>query len=131
MVDIETGKLFRRYSEHQGRAWHVIELQPFLLASGADDRLVKIWDSRSKKSALTLGNHPGRVSQLLSINNTTFIAASCPDNVRESVNKAEFTIRDSRPLRSRNISIRATVISLLILRGNCFNLLRTGQKSRM
>lgn len=96
VVDIETGKLFRRFSEHQGRAWHVIELQPFLLASGADDRLVKIWDSRSRKSVLTLGNHPGRVSQLLSINNTTFIAASCPDNVRESVNKAEFTIRDLR-----------------------------------
>lgn len=96
VVDIETGKLMRLFSEHEGRAWHIVSLTPALLASGADDRTVKIWDARMDASVLTFSRHPGRVSQLLVRKDLSFIAASCPDDVKNSVNKAEFTLRDLR-----------------------------------
>lgn len=48
VVDVETGKVFRTFREHVGRAWNVIALENSTIASGADDRTVKIWDARKK-----------------------------------------------------------------------------------
>lgn len=96
VVDIQSGKLVRSFLEHEGRVWSVVELSCGVLASGADDRKVKIWDARMDKSALTFQHHPGRVSQLLLRKESSFIAASCPDNIKNSAFKAEFTIRDLR-----------------------------------
>jgi WD40 repeat protein len=96
VVDLETSCELRSFSEHRGRVWHVVALSPQVLASGADDKIVKIWDIRSSQSVLNFKRHPGRVSQLLTKTPLSFIAASCPDDVVSSFDKAEFTLRDLR-----------------------------------
>lgn len=94
--DITTGKELKKFKEHEGRVWSVVNINRGVLASCADDATVKIWDARQKKSVLTLTGFPGRVSALLPLENYRLITASCPDNVKNSPNKAELSFWDLR-----------------------------------
>lgn len=101
VVDMQNQKVLRIYKEHnpkriegKDRVWSVIELQPNVVASCADDATIKIWDLRAKKSVMTLGGNPGRVSCLLKINPNQFLSASCPDDVFESEEKATISFWD-------------------------------------
>ncbi len=103
VVNIETQKVVQTYREHnprnifgKDRVWSVIDLQPNILASSADDATIKIWDLRAKQSVATLGGNPGRVSSLLKINDQQFISGSCPDDIRNSEQKAQISFWDIR-----------------------------------
>jgi WD40 repeat protein len=96
VVNLDTSQVVLKYQEHQKRVWTVIELAPQIVASCADDSLIKIWDLRQKKSQLTLGGNPGRVSCLLKLDENEFVSASCPDNVFQSADKAQLSFWDMR-----------------------------------
>ncbi|MEI6242503.1 MAG: hypothetical protein WCP39_03755 [Chlamydiota bacterium] len=83
------------YKEHQGRAWTVVPLEPNIYVTGADDHTIKIWDLRLKHSVRTISNHPGRVSSIL-IQPNTIVAASCPDDLYNSHEKASLFFWDIR-----------------------------------
>jgi len=91
IVDLTSQKTVIQYAEHEKRVWSVIDVGMNLLASGADDKTIKIWDVRQKHSVCTLGGNPGRVSSLLKIGEGRFISGSCPDDLKTSKDKASFT----------------------------------------
>jgi WD40 repeat protein len=88
----------KSFTEHQGRVWSVINLKDTLFASSADDKTIKIWDSRKEHSIFTLKGNPGRVSSMLRIDENTFISGSCPDNIEDSSEKACIRFWDMRRL---------------------------------
>lgn len=100
LLDIKTGQLKQTYKEHLGRAWSVINLSDDLLATGADDATIKIWDLRQSKSAFSIEGQGGRVSSLLSLTDSNlFVSAACPDKVYESAEKACISFWDMRKLQ--------------------------------
>ena len=100
IVNIVSQTVLRVYKEHEKRVWSVIELQPNIVASSADDKTIKLWDLRAPSSILTIGGNPGRVSSLLKIDDNQFISGSCPDNVYESKEKASICFWDIRNVMS-------------------------------
>ncbi|MCE5294004.1 MAG: hypothetical protein LLF94_05265, partial [Chlamydiales bacterium] len=98
VVDIESRQVTRTYQEHKGRVWSVVEVTPSVLATGADDKCIKLWDLRLKKSVLTLSKNPGRVSALLKLDDTQLISGSCPDDVHKSKEKATLTFWDIKKM---------------------------------
>lgn len=90
-----------RYQEHVGRTWAVANIAPAVIASCADDAMVKFWDLRRQRSILTLADFPGRVSCLLSLDEQKLITASCPNNPRTSRTKAELAFWDLRSSTKR------------------------------
>ena len=91
IVDIEAQQVIRSYDEHKNRVWTVKEVKPSVIATGADDTCIKLWDVRLKNSLATIPNNPGRVSCILKLNDEQFISASCPDDVFNSTQKATIT----------------------------------------
>jgi len=73
-------------------------LKPQILASSADDKTIKIWDIRMKRSAMTITGNPGRVSSLIRLSETILISGSCPDKVFKSKEKASITFWDIRKI---------------------------------
>ncbi|KZV35197.1 hypothetical protein F511_09009 [Dorcoceras hygrometricum] len=57
--DAGTGQSFSQFVEHSERAWSVdfSRVNPMKLASGGDDRLVKLWSISEKNSLCTIRNH--------------------------------------------------------------------------
>jgi WD40 repeat protein len=98
IVDITAQRVLHTYHEHLGRVWSVVNLQPQVFASSADDKTIKIWDIRQQRSTLTIGSQPGRVSSLLRLSETILISGSCPDNVFASEEKASITFWDIRKI---------------------------------
>ncbi len=104
IIDLHEGKAVKAYSEHirrniqVNRVWKVIDLAPNIFASSADDAKIKIWDIRQRQSIHTLEGNPGRVSNLLKLDETAFVSASCPDNLRSSAEKASFAFWNLRML---------------------------------
>lgn len=98
IVNIATQKLVHDYQEHIGRVWAVTNLQPQILASSADDKSIKIWDIRQRRSTMTITGNPGRVSSLLRLSETILISGSCPDKVFDSQEKASITFWDIRKI---------------------------------
>lgn len=91
-----------RYQEHIGRTWAVANISLAVIASCADDATVKFWDLRRPRSIFTLAEFPGRVSCLLSLGEQKLITASCPNNPRTSLTKAELAFWDLRFTRRRS-----------------------------
>jgi WD40 repeat protein len=98
LVDFQSQKIKQVFDAHKGRVWSVVELKPELIASSGDDKAIKIWDCRQKKSICTLNDNPGRVSSLLKIDEDQFISGSCPSDPFASKEKAEIKIWDIKKL---------------------------------
>ena len=98
IVDIQAQNEIKKFKEHKGRVWSVVNLRPQIFASSADDKTIKIWDLRQTKSIHTIGGNPGRVSSLLPISEHILISGSCPDDVRKAKDKASITFWDTRSI---------------------------------
>ncbi|MBS0648793.1 MAG: hypothetical protein JSS10_06185 [Verrucomicrobia bacterium] len=100
IYDLTVKKEIFKGQEHINRVWTVENIAPHCFASCGDDGFVKLWDLRlTPKSTVSLkGNiyEKSRVSVLLRINDNQLMGASCPDNVKYSQTKAQFTYWDIR-----------------------------------
>ncbi|HEU64285.1 MAG: hypothetical protein KR126chlam4_00407 [Candidatus Anoxychlamydiales bacterium] len=96
LIDIDTQRVIKTFSEHEGRVWSVSNVNSYNFASSADDRTIKIWDVRQNSSVLTLSGNPGRVSSLMKLDEGIFISGSCPDKVFNSEEKASISFWDIR-----------------------------------
>lgn len=75
---------------HTGRVWDVLSLSPSLVASGADDRTVHMWDIRCQpRDSLIWKSVPlvGRASSLLRISEFGLVCGSCADDPASSPDK--------------------------------------------
>ena len=98
VVDIERRSLVKKYEEHVGRVWSVINMTDTTFATSADDRTIKIWDVRQQNSVSTILAGSGRVSSLLKISPEVFISGSCPDNPHASREKGSISFWDIRKI---------------------------------
>lgn len=98
IIDIEKEKIVREWTEHKRRIWALENISNGIFASSAEDRTVKIWDARSSsnKSMITLSNHPGQVTSLLRLDDSTLVAGSCPEKPEESNEGAQLIFYDIR-----------------------------------
>jgi WD40 repeat protein len=111
VIDIASGNVMFAAQEHnprnirhKDRVWTIENIQPHCFASCGDDGLIKLWDiRRPPQSIVTVRDNTeawGRVSILMQINDQQFLSGSCPDDVRNCVNKAQFSFWDIRRLQS-------------------------------
>ncbi|KAH6805126.1 hypothetical protein C2S51_029957 [Perilla frutescens var. frutescens] len=79
--DASTGQEFSQFVEHSQRAWSVdfSRVDPTKLASGSDDRLVKIWSINDKNSSCTIRNHANVCCVQFSPYSTHLLAFSSAD----------------------------------------------------
>ena len=98
VLDTETKKFVHCWGEHRGRVWSVVQLplSPSLLATSADDKVIKLWDIRQPRCIFTSMEHVGRVSSLLAHADMLF-AATCP-NRPDAEHGASLLCRDLHAL---------------------------------
>jgi WD40 repeat protein len=97
IVDLDRREIVFDGQEHRGRSWQIAFPSEHVLASGADDGLIKLWDTRlSGRARFTLPQQVGRVSCLQSPGENLLLSAACPTDVRRSEDKAELTLWDLR-----------------------------------
>jgi len=97
LIDLETETTIGLYEKHKRRVWTVVKMADNYFVSGADDGLAILWDFRTADSRVReIGRHYGRVSCLLTLNDSQFVSASCPDDVRNAEQKGTFTFWDVR-----------------------------------
>ncbi|KAL7111788.1 hypothetical protein ACP275_05G111900 [Erythranthe tilingii] len=79
--DASTGQGFSQFIEHSQRAWSVdfSRVDPTKLASGSDDRLVKIWSINDKKSLCTIKNNANICSVQFSAHSAHLLACTSAD----------------------------------------------------
>lgn len=103
IYDLEAQKTIFHGQEHQKRVWTVENITSHCFASCADDGYIKLWDTRQPSNSICtlLDNEElsARVSVLLSLNNNQFLSGSCPDDVKKSATKAQFSFWDIRHLK--------------------------------
>ena len=96
VIDIAQKTVIREWKEHAGRVWNVESITPQLFASSGEDRSIKLWDTRKNESVHTIPGHIGQVSAMLSWNQHTLIAGTCPEDALSSNQAAEIRIYDIR-----------------------------------
>lgn len=96
VLDVVQKRVVVQWKEHVGRVWAVESITPQLFASSGQDRSIKLWDTRHKKSVHTIPDHVGPVSALLSWDQNTLIAGTCPENACSINQGAEIRIYDVR-----------------------------------
>jgi|GEM_PF-5705515 len=96
ILDTDTCKLKSNYKGHNGRVWSIRTCTPNTFATCADDRSVKLWDVRTQAGVATFDDHPGRVSNILALQEHRIVVSSCPDDIKNCNDKASFTIWDCR-----------------------------------
>jgi WD40 repeat protein len=99
VLDIVSKTLLFSAREHEKRVWTVQAIGRGLLASGGEDRTIKLWDLRSPASICTLPNHLGEVTALSRLGEFTFLAGTCPPDVVKGKSGAEIRFYDIRQLR--------------------------------
>lgn len=98
IFNCDTQKLSRRFYGHSGRVWNSISLSDDIFASCADDKTIKLWDSRLSKPCIWTSNkHNGRVSCLMDSKNT-LLCSTCHEVPKESEDKCCLVWRDIRKL---------------------------------
>lgn len=102
VIDVQSNKIIYMGQEHKGRVWAVENIQKFCFASCADDGLIKLWDIRQPPQAIfTLMDNEtekARVSVIKRLADNVFLSGSCPDDIKMSVKKAQFSFWDTRRL---------------------------------
>lgn len=102
VYDLEAQKTTFHGKEHKNRVWAIENLSTHCFASCADDGYIKLWDRRQgPKSTFTVKDNPkvsARVSILLNLENNQLLSGSCPDKVKQSATKAQFSFWDIRHL---------------------------------
>jgi len=97
IVDLQRRAIIFDGQEHLGRSWEVTFPSPNILASGADDGLIKLWDTRlAAKSQCTLPKLNGRISCLVSPKENLVLSGHCHDRPRTSQDKGCITLWDLR-----------------------------------
>ena len=100
VYDIEAQKIIMKAREHEKRVWTIENITEYCFGSCGDDGLIKIWDIRTpSKSLLTLKDNEkqkARVSILLHIEDNLLLSGSCPVDIKNSANKAQFSFWDIR-----------------------------------
>lgn len=96
VVDFERASIVKNYKEHKGRAWCIANVNSRFFATGADDKIIRIWDHRMDNSAGHIKEHPGRVSTLLKYDENFILAGSCPDDPYKSKDKGQLNLWDLR-----------------------------------
>jgi WD40 repeat protein len=96
VLDIVQKTVVLQWKEHKGRVWAIESITPQLFASSGEDRTIKFWDTRSKKSVYTIPDHIGQVSAMLSWDQHTLIAGTCPEDAVSNNQGAEIRIYDVR-----------------------------------
>ena len=99
--NIETNEIVFSAHEHLKRVWVCENLLPFVFSSCADDGFIKLWDLRIRRSIKTIKDHPhieSRVSVIKKLNDNIFISGTCPDQIRNYADKAQFSFWDVRHL---------------------------------
>lgn len=88
--------------EHLNRVWTIENITAHVFASCADDGFIKLWDTRqAPKSIFSVKDNettPSRVSVIKNLGNNQLLSGSCPDDVRKSATKAQFSFWDLRSL---------------------------------
>ncbi|KAK4490784.1 hypothetical protein RD792_001497 [Penstemon davidsonii] len=79
--DAATGQGFFNFTEHSERAWSVdfSRVDPTKLASGSDDRLVKLWSINDKNSLCTIRSNANVCSVQFSADSAHLLAFSSAD----------------------------------------------------
>lgn len=99
VMDIERRKIIFNGAEHKNRVWTIENLTPNVFGSCGDDGTIKLWDLRKSGSIATAVDNPqisARVSVLHRYKENQLISGSCPDNVRETKEKALLSLWDLR-----------------------------------
>jgi WD40 repeat protein len=96
ILDVASRKIVRTWKEHKDRVWSIENICGPTFASCGEDRSVKLWDARQPKSIHTIPNHVGQVTSLLSLNEMTLVAGSCPNQALKSKSGAELRLYDLR-----------------------------------
>lgn len=95
-VDITTKKITANWQEHTDRVWAVEQISEHVIASSSDDRSIKFYDLRERKSIHTIPDHIGSVTSLLKFDSNTLLAGSCPPNVIGTNTGAQIRFYDIR-----------------------------------
>lgn len=95
-VDINTGQVIHRWSEHQGRVWQTESLGESRFASSGEDGTIKIWDLNSPQSIHTVADYSGPVSSMLHFDEHTLIGGSCPERAMTIGQGAQIRFYDTR-----------------------------------
>ncbi len=83
--------------EHANKVWFLENIGHGLFASCGQDRSIKFWDTRSGvKSVHTISDHIGEVTTMLSLNETSLIAGTCPSGALKAGMGAEIRFYDIR-----------------------------------
>ena len=97
VIDIEhAGHVLHEGREHQQRVWKSLPIDASSFISCADDGLIKVWDVRQATSVRTYTGHPGRVSALALLDNSMFVAASCPEKPFDDPDQGQLFFYDRR-----------------------------------
>lgn len=100
VLDIGNKKTVFFAQEHKERVWTIENITAQCFASCGDDGFIKLWDIRQPpKAIITLQDNTkekARVSVLLSVKEHLLVSGSCPDQVRKSATKAQFSFWDTR-----------------------------------
>lgn len=96
VLDLQSRTITKEWKEHSGRVWMIEPINERLFASGGEDRSIKLWDLRQTKSVHTISDHVGEVTSLLSLDEHTLIAGTCPANAVTQNKGAEIRFYDIR-----------------------------------
>ena len=98
LIDVKKQHETQRLNGHAAgkRVWNVVNVAPNMIASSGEDATIRLWDIRSNKEVLNIGNFPDRVSCLTKLGDTMLVAGSCPKDPYTSAQKAEITLWDYR-----------------------------------
>lgn len=96
VVDAESKRIVISWKEHTKRIWSLENIAPHIFASCGEDRTVKVWDSREKRSVRTIADHVGQVTTLLSLDEHTLLAGTCPEQSLTRNGSAQIRFYDLR-----------------------------------
>lgn len=101
IFDLENKKIIQQWQEHSSskgpqKVWALETISENLFASGSEDRSIKFWDPREEHSVHTIKDHVGQVTSLLSLNENTLLAGTCPESLSLQTAGAEIRFYEIR-----------------------------------